>query len=140
MSYFCWLIAKSEWTLGRKYLYRVDQWSKLLPQLNARQLTLILQWICWLDPSKHDLLSSGSQLTKFYSLQYIQPKTKLYNQEPLYEAKCWFSRGYFRSLEYYHTSADPKIFNHYWELSYEVLCKDFPQEKSEWQMDKILNF
>ena len=41
--------------------------------------------------------------------------------------KCWFSRGNFTSLEYCLTYTLSKIFNQYWDLSSEVLCKDFPQ-------------
>ena len=50
---------------------------------------------------------------------------------PIYEAKFWFSRGYFTTLEYYHTSADPKIFDHKYEIPNEILCKDFPQGVSK---------
>ena len=60
-------------------------------------------------------------------LLYIQPKTKLYNQKPFYEAKCWFSRRHFTSIEYCNKSAKPKISTHWWELLKEVLYKDFPQ-------------
>ena len=35
---------------------------------------------------------------------------------------------------------NPKIFDHLWELSNEVLCKDFPQGASEWPKDKVLDF
>ena len=39
----------------------------------------------------------------------------------IYEAKFWFSRGNFTNLEYCHTSAHPIVFDHYWELSNEVM-------------------
>ena len=43
---------------------------------------------------------------------YIQSGANAYIHLPFYEVKCWFSRGHFTSLEHYHTSAYPKIFNH----------------------------
>ena len=58
----------------------------------------------------------------------------------IYEAKCWFSRGHFTTLEYCHTFAHPIVFDRYWELSNEVLYKDFPQGASELPEDKILDF
>ena len=58
----------------------------------------------------------------------------------IYEAKSQFPRGHITSLVYCHTSGYPKIFSYQWELSNEVLYKDFPQGASELPKDKVLDF
>ena len=48
----------------------------------------------------------------FYNHNNIQLWDFEYGQKPYYEAKYLFSRGHFVSLEYCHTYAHPKTFNH----------------------------
>ena len=75
-------------------------------QLNIKLSKRLLEWLL----AKKEIVSNDIQLWDFD-----------YGQKPYYEAKCWFSRGHFTTLEYCQTSAYPKTFTKWWELSNEVL-------------------
>ena len=45
MPYFCWLSGKSWCQISKKWMYRVDQWSKLILQLNAQFSNPILKGV-----------------------------------------------------------------------------------------------
>ena len=57
MPYFCWLSGKSWCQISKKWMYRVDQWSKLILQLNAHFSNPILK-----------VVYSIQSLSKFYIL------------------------------------------------------------------------
>ena len=50
--------------------------------------------------------------TSLFMIVYVQIPAFKKAEKRFYEAKYWFSRGHFTSLEYCHTSAHPKSFDH----------------------------
>ena len=96
-------VSPSTSTWEKKWAENGKKWRRVRVMTGSQDKgCIVIIYLRWAEQQQYCNASYGN----------LQLKTKLYNQNPFYEAKCWFSRGHFISLEHCNTSANPKIFNH----------------------------
>ena len=106
MPYFWRFISKSWWRLGKKLLYRVDQWSKLHLWLNAELFTLILKGLYYVRLLKGLCNPNISTKTKIWKIQddifslhnsvvSILPKAATVGNNVMRDNVVWWKIFYF---------------------------------------------